>query len=318
MLSVRRLQANRANAQKSTGPRTVVGLSASSQNALRHGFCSASTVVLDGVEDVTAYEQFASQVLNDLDAQGAIETALAERVAQLFWRLWRVTLFETQSVSQWQQALFPQPEHLAVRAAALATSERMTGALSTLFLPEKHELDYETVLAIREALLGCIGDRGRQVLAVHASDSVSAFMSDPLPRKRYTVHAVRQALLSAGRRLQQQAAGTRPYRYAGENLLARLYKFWVGAGGEWQEAERGRIRQRTAGLLLQIDRMAVVERYEPRLRRDLSRTLTDLRDLQEVRKTREWDEASQRSRESTFLQNEPIALSGDSNERLHQ
>jgi len=44
---------NRRNAQHSTGPRTVQGKGASSQNARKHGFTAATTHILAN-EDPTA------------------------------------------------------------------------------------------------------------------------------------------------------------------------------------------------------------------------------------------------------------------------
>jgi hypothetical protein len=41
MASERQVAANRANAKRSTGPKTVGGRRASSRNALRHGLCSS-------------------------------------------------------------------------------------------------------------------------------------------------------------------------------------------------------------------------------------------------------------------------------------
>ena len=46
MISARKLQANRANAKKSTGPRTPQGKTSSRRNALRHGLTSR-VVLLD-------------------------------------------------------------------------------------------------------------------------------------------------------------------------------------------------------------------------------------------------------------------------------
>jgi hypothetical protein len=48
MASERQIAANRANARKSTGPKTTAGLSKSSRNAFRHGLSLALLDTDDG------------------------------------------------------------------------------------------------------------------------------------------------------------------------------------------------------------------------------------------------------------------------------
>jgi hypothetical protein len=50
MTSARKIAANRANARRSTGPKTILGRARATQNALRHGFSRS----LDGGEHVDA------------------------------------------------------------------------------------------------------------------------------------------------------------------------------------------------------------------------------------------------------------------------
>ena len=64
MASPAQITANRANAQKSTGPRSVEGKSASRFNALQHGIDAAS-VVIPG-EDPAAYDALAAEYRRDL------------------------------------------------------------------------------------------------------------------------------------------------------------------------------------------------------------------------------------------------------------
>jgi hypothetical protein len=100
MLSAAKLAANRRNALRSSGPRTIAGTRASSMNATRHGLSATSVVVIRGVEDEAEYEALVADVIADLKPIGAVERLLAERVAQLWWRLRRVLRFETERLSQ--------------------------------------------------------------------------------------------------------------------------------------------------------------------------------------------------------------------------
>lgn len=87
MASVAQIQANRLNAQKSTGPRTPEGKAAASQNAAKHGLL-AEQVVIKG-EDPAEFEGYRDRMLEELAPVGAVETMLAERAVGLAWRLRR-------------------------------------------------------------------------------------------------------------------------------------------------------------------------------------------------------------------------------------
>ncbi len=82
-----RADANRANAALSTGPRTPAGLAASSANATTHGLTARSIVVRG--ESAEAWEVFRAEAVADLAPRGFVEGQLAERVAELLWRLRR-------------------------------------------------------------------------------------------------------------------------------------------------------------------------------------------------------------------------------------
>ncbi|HSV98536.1 MAG TPA: hypothetical protein VLI39_00075, partial [Sedimentisphaerales bacterium] len=87
MASVAQIQANRSNAQKSTGPRTAQGKAVASQNAVKHGLL-AEQVVIRG-EDAAQFDLYREGMLADLAPVGEIETMLAERAVSLAWRLRR-------------------------------------------------------------------------------------------------------------------------------------------------------------------------------------------------------------------------------------
>jgi hypothetical protein len=63
MATAAQIAANRANAQKSSGPRSVEGKAASRFNALKHGM-DAESIVLPG-EDAEAYRQLAENYYRD-------------------------------------------------------------------------------------------------------------------------------------------------------------------------------------------------------------------------------------------------------------
>jgi hypothetical protein len=93
MSSFRQIEANRRNAQLSTGPVTEEGKKTSRQNAIRHGL-TAETVI-DALEDAEDYAAFEMAVTADYEAQSAVERELVLRLASVLWRLRRATNIES-------------------------------------------------------------------------------------------------------------------------------------------------------------------------------------------------------------------------------
>ena len=95
MATQRQIEANRRNARSSTGPRTEAGKAASSANALSHGLTAVKSVVLPE-ENPGDFERLREGVIADLAPTGALQEALAHRVAMLLWRLDRVARLEAE------------------------------------------------------------------------------------------------------------------------------------------------------------------------------------------------------------------------------
>jgi hypothetical protein len=93
MTSLKQIDANRLNALKSTGPRTVEGKQQSRQNALRHGL-TAETVI-SALESSADYQTFETSIVSDHKPRSATERELVARLASLLWRLRRSTSIET-------------------------------------------------------------------------------------------------------------------------------------------------------------------------------------------------------------------------------
>ena len=84
MTSAAQIAANRANASKSTGPRTEEGKAASSRNALKHGLCAEQLLIDE--EERAAWEELRADYLARLAPVGPAEQRLADRIAQVAWR----------------------------------------------------------------------------------------------------------------------------------------------------------------------------------------------------------------------------------------
>src|SRR5262249_271120 len=92
LVSVKKLEANRQNAKRSTGPRTQAGKQQSRLNALRHGILAKAVVIHrgPGKEKRGDFDQLLIEFWHHYAPQGPVEEMLVERMATLKWRLARV------------------------------------------------------------------------------------------------------------------------------------------------------------------------------------------------------------------------------------
>jgi hypothetical protein len=95
MTTAAQISANRANAQKSTGPRTVEGKAIVARNAVKHGLLGEQ-VIVEG-EDRPRFTQHRDGMLRALVPVGEVEVSLAERLIGLSWRLQRIERLQVQA-----------------------------------------------------------------------------------------------------------------------------------------------------------------------------------------------------------------------------
>ncbi len=93
MTSTRQVTANRANARKSTGPKTPAGKAVAARNATQHGILAAGLFATKS-EDAGTLEAVRDATLAELAPVGPLEEALAGRVVSCLWRLRRVQAAE--------------------------------------------------------------------------------------------------------------------------------------------------------------------------------------------------------------------------------
>ena len=93
MTSHNQFEANRQNAQKSTGPRTENGKRRSRLNAFRHGL--AAETVVEALENPASYKKLQAAIVSHYTPQSPVEHELVLRLASVLWRLRRATSIET-------------------------------------------------------------------------------------------------------------------------------------------------------------------------------------------------------------------------------
>src|SRR5580658_9891413 len=89
MTSDDQIAANIASAQKSTGPTTEKGKHRTRLNAYRHGLTGQICVVAP--EEQAAFDKHCDAIRSSLKPVGALETDLAQCIAEARWRINRAS-----------------------------------------------------------------------------------------------------------------------------------------------------------------------------------------------------------------------------------
>lgn len=99
--SLKQIEANRRNSEKTTGPKTEAGKRASSQNAHKHGLASKQIVIQSATysEDPVEYELLLESLHEELKPVGKLEEHLVTKIANCIWRSHRVIRAETAHIN---------------------------------------------------------------------------------------------------------------------------------------------------------------------------------------------------------------------------
>ncbi|MBN2479718.1 MAG: hypothetical protein JXA94_05775 [Parachlamydiales bacterium] len=92
MVSLPQIKANKQNALKSTGPKTIDGKKEASKNSLKHGLLSKDLIIKE--EKPEDLLKFKNNIYTSLQPEGAMEELLVEKIVNAAWRLQRVFQIE--------------------------------------------------------------------------------------------------------------------------------------------------------------------------------------------------------------------------------
>ena len=161
--SARQVAANRANAQRSTGPTSDDGKARSSFNGLNHGLY-AQTVVLPG-EDIEAFDALLANLKVELKPKGRAEIGMTRRAADIWWRLGRTAAIEAGLLSpNW--SVDPRAGRYVTGGGMLMDSFRMAlDETKTLDQLGRYEARLERALKRTFELLFQMQSRRRQLQA---------------------------------------------------------------------------------------------------------------------------------------------------------
>ena len=113
-VSERKLAANRANAQRSTGPRTAAGKARSSLNALRHGILAraAFNLTIEGAERRKEFDALIAGLAEEFQPQTIVEHLMVQQLAGCWWRLAKVWRYEQEAAwRMWASPGIPMDEY---------------------------------------------------------------------------------------------------------------------------------------------------------------------------------------------------------------
>ena len=94
MATAPQVNANQANAQQSTGPKTPEGKARVAQNATRHGLTAARLVIRE--EEREEFTQLHDALVAELNPQGAVETITFDELLHAAWNLHRFRRIEAE------------------------------------------------------------------------------------------------------------------------------------------------------------------------------------------------------------------------------
>jgi hypothetical protein len=147
--SLARVEANRENAAKSTGPKTRRGKAAARLNAVRHGILAREVVLrgLRGVEQRPEYESVQERFWEHLKPVGPVEELLVERMVTTYWRWRRVLVAERGEIADEMRGVtrrMKREERSSIRSA-LWGSEPELSAASVRFVIAKLQSTRQSV-----------------------------------------------------------------------------------------------------------------------------------------------------------------------------
>lgn len=184
MSSLKQIEANRANALKSTGPRTKIGKSISSRNSIRHGLLSAS-VLLEG-ESAFRFHQLIDSLIAEFQPQGECQIALVQSMAVARWRQMRLWGFERATLTEEIQRQQSEPDAAENQPSSNLKAARAFSKLGetsrALDLIQRYETSY-----VR--MYGRCLDRLKQLRALPAQQLPSERREKPSVQPSQEVHS---------------------------------------------------------------------------------------------------------------------------------
>jgi hypothetical protein len=142
MATALRIDANRNNSLRSTGPKSPDGKNRSSLNALKHGFTGRTVVFTEA--ELPEYESLCADYRKEFSPKGRLEADLVQELADIRWslngiRAREANLMALESVSETLDLDAVDPDINSALAVAHCLQEN-SKALNTLSIYEQRKL----------------------------------------------------------------------------------------------------------------------------------------------------------------------------------
>ena len=290
-MTQKRLEANRRNALKSTGPKTPAGKAASSRNAIKHGVLSASPVI-QGIESQEEWERHLNGFLKSLAPVGYLEELLTVQLAEILWKLWRISRYQAEVAAadvaaaelDLEERAKPgcgKPSDPARPRAWAADASLIVETLGTLpNMTDEEKLERKAVPAMLWAFIQELPDhlKDRPFPNFLRVDPTFNWFDDwTAGHLRSMAQAFAAAAQITPEALLNKCIESADKKYHQANEKEREL---VDRGRRWKLGLEREIRRR---MLLEPSVLATVVRYESNLERAFVRTLHELQRLQASR-----------------------------------
>lgn len=288
MATEKQVAANRANAQKSTGPKTEVGKEITKLNAVKHGGLSPLPV-LPEVETLDAWQTHLDGTLESLRPMSHLETVLAERVALLLWRMNRVVRFEREITAVGQERVVHDLTERRRRAYGQTHGPDNPDDVRAYFLDERRRLraleaferltDADPMSGADADTILCIVAEPTENIDVETF-SMPAVVPDEISWDEFedwTAGRVRQGIAAMAE--EEESTAERLIATARHRLQIEVIKLKAETDRVTTDLDHLR-RERLLPDTVTVDR---VTRYEAHLSRQLAQALHELQRLQAAR-----------------------------------
>ena len=179
MATAQQIEANRRNAQLSTGPQSEADKATASRNSTSHGL-SAAHILLPG-EDAAAFNQLLANLAAEHAAQGETESFLVRQLAQSQWKLDR---FDAIEAAIYHFILEGTGENSAYTRIAAIFMGKSTPDASMDRLERYRGTTRRAYHQSIKELRACQSDRQKREIAENKTNPIAAAPASPPPENR--------------------------------------------------------------------------------------------------------------------------------------